>query len=104
MLAALYAVTTGFDPDKAHFLVVNEVSKHADGVGSAADAGDHGVGQALFFFEALGLGLLADHLLELPHDCGEGVRAGGGAEQVVGAVVIGSPVTQRLVAGIFQGG
>ncbi|MNH14783.1 hypothetical protein D3C79_743810 [compost metagenome] len=104
VLAALDTVTTRLDADQTYFRVVDKVGKHADGVGAAADAGDHGVGQALFFFEALGLGLLADHLLELPHDCGEGVGAGGGAEQVVGAVVVGSPVTQRLVAGILQGG
>ncbi len=104
VLATLDAVATRLDPDQAHLFVVDKVGKHADGVRTAADAGDHRIGQPLLFLEALGLGLFADHLLELPHDSGEGVRTGGGAEQIVGGVVVGSPVTQRLVAGIFEGG
>ena len=84
VLATLDAVTTGLDPDEAHLFVVDKVGKHAYGVGAAADAGDHRIGQPLLFLEALGLGLFADHLLELPHDSGEGVRTSCGAQQIVG--------------------
>jgi hypothetical protein len=47
--------------DQAHALVVEEGVEQADGVGAAADAGDHGVGQPALALEQLRACLAADH-------------------------------------------
>ncbi len=50
----------------------------------------------------LDLDLLADYRLEVAHHLRIGVRAGGGADEVIGRVDIGDPVAQRLVHGVLE--
>ncbi len=97
------AMARGLDPDQAHALVGQERVEHADGVGAAADAGDHGVGQAPFHLQDLLAGFGADHRLEVTHHRRIGMRTRGGADHVVGVVDVGDPVAQGLVHGVLEG-
>ena len=96
------AVAGGLDAVDLDVGVVEEGMEEADGVGAAADAGDDGVGQAAFLLHDLLARLGADHRLEVAHHLRIGVRAGGGADQVVGRLDIGHPVAQRLVHGVLE--
>ena len=75
----------------------------ADGVAAAADAGDDGVGQAAFGFEDLVAGFEADDAVEVADHGGIGMRAEGGAEQVVGVGDVGDPVAHGFADGVFEG-
>ena len=44
MLIAVQALSCGLDTDQRHFLVRHKVAEDSDGIRSAANAGDHGVG------------------------------------------------------------
>ena len=83
--------------------IVQEAVEDADGVRAAADAGAHGVGQTVGLLQDLGAGFLADDLVEVADHGRERVRAGGGAQQVVGGVHVGDPVAERLVDGVLEG-
>ncbi len=74
----------------------------ADGVGAAADAGEHGVGQAADEVEHLLARLDADDAVEVADHLGEGVRPGDGAEDVVGRLDVGDPVAEGLVDGVLE--
>ena len=76
--------------------------EQAHGVGAAADAGDRGVGQAALGFLHLHLGFLADHRLEVAHHHRIRMRAGDGADEVVGVGDVGDPVAHRLVHRVLQ--
>ena len=77
--------------------------EQADGVGPAADAGDQRVRQPALHCHDLLARLPADHRLEVADQLRIGVRAGGGADQVVGRLDIGHPVAERLVHGVLEG-
>jgi len=104
MFATFDAVATGLDTDQAHAGIINEIGKHADGIGAAADTGDDRIGQPVLGSLQLHLGFFADHALELAHYGREGVGTGGSSQHVVGIFVVGGPVAQRLVTGILEGG
>ena len=53
VLAESGSAAAGFDADEADLAVGDELVERADGVGSAADAGDDGGGQAAFLLEDL---------------------------------------------------
>ena len=76
--------------------------EQADGVGAAADARNQAVGQTAFLRLHLFAHLIADDELEIAHHGGIGVRAGGRADQVIGARDARDPVAQRLVHGVLQ--
>src|ERR1700744_2084280 len=61
------AAATRFHADQADFLVWNELIECANGIRSAAHASDHGVGQAIFFFENLLARFFADDAMEIAH-------------------------------------
>ena len=103
MLAGVNAVAAGLSADELHGFVLDEVSEHADGVGATADAGNDNVWERAGLLQHLGLRLNGDDLVELAHDRGEWVRAGGSAEEVVGIVEGGCPVTQRLIHRVLEG-
>mmetsp|Transcript_19189 Transcript_19189/g.60366 ORF Transcript_19189/g.60366 Transcript_19189/m.60366 type:complete len:466 (-) Transcript_19189:822-2219(-) len=96
-----------------HGLVLEEGREHADGVGAAADTGHHGVRQAAGavgegrvlggLVEHLRPGLVADDRLEVPDDVREGVRAHGGADDVVRGPYVGDPVAHGLVDRVLEG-
>ena len=74
----------------------------ADGVGTTADAGQHGVGQPADPFQHLGPGLVPDDPLELAHHQRERMRSGDRAEDVVRAVDVGHPVAEGLVDRVLE--
>ena len=96
------AVTGRLDANQAHAGVVDKVCEHTDGVGAAADAGDHRIREATLFFEDLRFGLFTDHALEFAHDSRERVRASRGTEHIVCGFIAARPVAQRFVTGVFQ--
>src|SRR3546814_9518129 len=68
--------------DLAHSGVIQKGVEHADGVRSAAHAGDQHVGQAALLLHDLRACLDADDGLEIAHQLGIGVRPGGRADDV----------------------
>jgi hypothetical protein len=104
------AVAGGVEPEAARFhsdelhWVVQERGEHANRVRAAADRRDDDVGQAARGGAELPPALVADHPLEVPHDEGERVWTGHRAEQVMGRVVAGGPVPQRLVDRVLERG
>ena len=103
VLALAEAFAAGFGADQFDAVVVNEIGEHADGVGAAADAGDHHVGQCAGALEDLGARLGGDDAVEFFDDLRERVRAGSRAKEVVGFVEGCGPVTKRLVHRVLQG-
>ncbi len=96
------AFTAGFNADDTDALVVKERMEDADGIRSATDGRDDHIRQAAFRLEHLCLGFLADDRLEVTNHLRVRMRTGSGADQVVGILDIGNPVTQRLVHGILE--
>ncbi len=79
------------------------MAEHADGVGAAAHAGHHVIGKFTLPFQHLGAGFAADDALEMGHQMREGMRPGGRSEAVVGVGLMGYPVAQGFVDGVFEG-
>ena len=92
-----------FDPEDLDLRLVEERVEKADRVRAAADAGDQAVRQTAFEFEHLRPRLLADHALEVAHHGRIGMRAGDGADAIIGVVDVGHPIAQRLVHGVLEG-
>ncbi|MNG91200.1 hypothetical protein D3C79_501070 [compost metagenome] len=104
MLAGFDPQARGFNADQANAGIIDKVGKHADGVGTAANAGQYGIRQTAFTLQHLSFGFFADHALEFTHDGRERVRACGSTQHVVSLFVRARPVAQRFVTGIFQRG
>ena len=100
--AAGFAAARGLGADKAHGLVPEEATENANGVGTAAHAGDHGVRKLAGLLENLLPGFLAHNALELGDQFREGSRACGCAEAVVGGLLVGDPAAQGFVNGVLQ--
>ena len=94
--------TCGFAPDKLHRRVFDEVIERADGVAPAADAGEHGVGQAAFLLLQLVFDLAADDRLEIAHHGGEGMRAHDRPQTVMRVVDAAGPFAEGFVDGVFE--
>jgi hypothetical protein len=60
------------------------------------------VGEAVFFFEDLAAGFVADDALEVADHDGVGMGAVSGAEDVVGGADVGDPVAHGFVDGFLQ--
>ena len=84
--------------------IVEERVEQPHRVGAAADAGHRHVRQPALGFLHLLLGFFADHRLEVAHHHRIRMRAGDGADQIVGVLHIGDPVAHRLVHRVLQGG
>ena len=95
------AVAARLDADQPHGVVAEGVER-PDRVRAAADAGDDGVGQPARLRLHLGARLAADHRLQLAHERGVGVRAGGRADQVVRRLDVRDPVADGLVHGLLE--
>src|SRR6266851_9999254 len=80
VFAEFSAAATGLDADHFHIGVAEEIIKEADGIRTAADAGEKMRGQALFGGEDLLAGFAADHGLKIAHHRGIRMRAENGAE------------------------
>ena len=96
------AVAAGLDAVDRDLAVVEEGVEQADGVRAAADRRDQRVGQPALGLHDLLAHLVADHRLEVAHQRRIGMRAGGGADQVIGGLDVGDPVAERLVHGVLQ--
>ena len=83
-----------FDPEDLDLRLVEERVKKADRVRAAADAGDQTVRQTAFEFEHLRPRLLADHALEVAHHRRIGMRAGDGADAIIGVMDVGHPIAR----------
>ena len=103
MFVPVEPLAGGFDPDQADPLVGDEIGEDADRIRPAADAGDDRVGQAALDLEDLLARFLADHALKFADHQREGVRPGGGAEDIVGVGEAGGPVAQCLVDRVLEG-
>ena len=73
-----------------------------DGIGTAADAGNHRVGQRAATLEKLRARLATDDRLQLAHQIGIGVATDRGAQQIISAGRIRDPVAQCLIDGCAQ--
>ena len=100
--AGLDPVAGGLVADEADVGVVEERVEDPDGVRPAAHARDDGVGQAPVRGEHLLAGLQADDAVEVAHHHRERVRAGRGAEDVVGVPDARDPVAVGLVERVLQ--
>src|SRR5256884_105051 len=96
------AAATGFDADHFHIGIAEKIVKEADGIRTAADAGEKVRGKALFGSEDLFAGLAADDHLEIAHHRGIGMRAENGAEEIVRGTNAGNPIPHGLVDGILE--
>ena len=65
--------------DEPYLRMGNEVIESADGVGTAAHAGEHSIRKASFFFHDLLFDLFGDDGLEVTDDGREGMGAHAGA-------------------------
>lgn len=92
MFAGGNAQTAGLDSEQAYRRIGNKRMEEADCIRAATNAGHHGIRQASGFSQNLLPGFLADNPLKIPYQFRVGVRAGGGAQQVVSAVDMGDPV------------
>jgi len=96
------AAATGFDADHFHAGVAKEIVKEADGIRTAADAGEKMRRQALFGGKDLLAGLAADDHLKIADHRGIGMRAKDGAEKIVGCADIGDPIAHGFVDGVLK--
>ena len=102
VLAALDAVTTGLDPDKAHEGLSIKSANMPMAFEPPPTQAITASGRRSSFSKHWALASSPIIFWNSRTIVGKG-GAGGGAEQVVGGFVVGSPVAQRLVAGIFEG-
>ncbi len=96
------AVAPRLDSRQRHARLLEELEEEADRVAAAADAGDELVGQPALPGQDLRLGLPADDLLKIAHHHGIGMRAIGGAEDVVGRPDIRHPVAHGFVDRVLE--
>src|ERR1035437_5460076 len=103
VLVGVNTLATGLEPDQADGRVVDETVENAHRVGAPANAGAHSIRQTPDEVKHLGPRLDTDDALEVTHHLGERVRAGDGADHIVGGLDVGDPVAHRLVDGILEG-
>ena len=102
--ARFHSFTAGFGENYLRAFVVDIVVNGSGGIASAAYAGYEIVRTiAPFLFHELLLNLLADNRLQACHHIGIGMRAYGGADDVIGVGRVAAPVAYGLVGGVFQG-
>ena len=102
MAAGLEALAGRLHPEQPDRGVVEERGEDAHRVRAAAHRCDHDIGQLAGGEEDLLPGLVADDALKVAHHGGEGMRARHGPQQVVGVLVAGGPVAERLVDRVLE--
>ena len=93
-----------FAANEPHALLFYKVVETPHGIGSSTHTGDHRVGKPPLLLHKLRLDLSGNHRLEIPHNCGERVRAHHRAKAIVCIRNPGSPLPHRLGNRILQGG
>src|SRR5438132_11547043 len=94
--------STSLDSDQLDLLVLQELVKDTNGVGAAADTGDHCGWKLAFSFKNLRAGLAANHGMKIAHHGGIRMSAQNAAEQVMGVADIGDPITHGFVDGVLE--
>ncbi len=102
VFAEFGAAAASFDANHFHFRVAQKSVEEADGVGSAADAGEEMRGQALFHGENLLASFASDDGLKIADHGRVRMRAEHGAEQIVRGAHVGDPIAHGFVDGVFQ--
>ncbi|KAG1249701.1 hypothetical protein G6F65_019027 [Rhizopus arrhizus] len=102
VLRGVDSMAPGFHAVQLDLGLTQKGVEEADGVGAAADAGDHHVGQPARLLQDLRSGLFADHLLELPDHPRVRVRSGAGTQQVVGVVGARDPIADGRIHRILE--
>ncbi|SRN39479.1 Uncharacterised protein [Shigella flexneri] len=92
MLASFDTVTTRLHTNQADVGFIDEISKHADGIRTAANTGDNGIRQATFSFQNLRFGFFANHPLKLTDNGRIRMRASRGAQHIVRGFITAGPV------------
>lgn len=103
VLVAMCTLTSSFDTDKSNGFVGDEVEESSNGIAATADARDDSVRQLASELLKLLFDLLADDLLEVADDGGEGVRANGRPHEVMGVGKVCDPISHRFIHSIFEG-
>ena len=103
MTVGFDAVASGFYADQPDGFVVYEAAEESDGVGATTYTCDGVVGEASDLGEALGARFFSDDVLEVADEHRVRVRSDGAADEVVGGLDVGDPVSDCFVDGVFEG-
>src|SRR5437867_6048571 len=103
MMTWLDVLSSCFDSVQFHFEIMEEVVEDSDGVTPAPNTGDYRAGEFVFSCENLLSGFPPDDALEVADHGRVRVGSHGGAEQVVGVLYVGYPVSEGLVDCVFEG-
>src|SRR6476661_3606979 len=101
VVSCLESLPPGLDPDQLDRVVEKGVEA-ADGVRSAADAGDHSSRQRALGLERLGAGLVADHPLQVSDQGRIRRRSDDGTDYVVGGLDRCDPVSDCRAHGLLK--
>src|SRR6266849_538987 len=102
VFAEFAAAAAGFDADHFHVGVAQKLIKEADGIRTAADAGEKMRRQALFGGENLLARFAADDGLKIADHRWIRMRAENGAEEIVRGADVGDPVAHGFVDGVLE--
>ena len=103
MIAQALAPAPGFHADQLDFLVLDELVKDADGIRSAADAGDDRLGKLAFGLKNLLSRFAPGDLVKVAHHGGIRMRSQHAAQQVMRGAHVGHPVAHGFVDRVLQG-
>src|SRR5258706_5825812 len=99
VFAETIAAAAGFDADHFYRFIFHKFVKQADGVRTAANAGEEMRGQTLFRGEDLRAGFAADAGVKIADHGRIRMRAENGAEQIMRGTNVGDPVAHGFVDG-----
>src|SRR5438445_4618365 len=102
MLPQRHVVSAGFNTIEFHVRVTEKCMEYADRVASPADTGEDRSWQLPLLIQDLSSGFSADDALEVAHHCRVWMRAHHGPEEVVRALNVRDPVSQRFVDGVLE--
>src|SRR5271169_2179453 len=95
VVAESETASTGFGTDHLHVRLFEEGIEETDSVAASADTSNEGIGKTANLIERLDAHLVTDNAVKIAHHHGVGMRAEGGAEQVVRGFDIGNPIAHR---------
>mmetsp|Transcript_35971 Transcript_35971/g.69870 ORF Transcript_35971/g.69870 Transcript_35971/m.69870 type:complete len:355 (+) Transcript_35971:226-1290(+) len=98
----VHAITTRFNANQTHTLIIREWMEHANGIRSAANARNDSIRKLTGLLKHLSPRFSADDGLEVSHDGREGVRADRGTNEVVRSADVGDPVSHSFVDCVLQ--
>ena len=102
MLAGRYTFATSLQSHQLHIFFGHERVEHANGITTTADTGQHIIGQASLDLQQLCSCFAADDRLEVADHNWIWVRANGTADQVMGGLHIGHPVSDGFIDSVLK--